>query len=59
MKKIFLYSLILFWWCLMFPSNSYTANINDCNTNSTSKSITINDKEIRFKLLDFINVKSM
>ena len=52
MKKILLCSVALFWWCLMFPSNSYIANFNDCNPSRNTFSFSINEKEIRFKLLD-------
>lgn len=51
MKKMFLFIVILFWWCLMFPSNSYTSYEH---TSKNNYSITINDKKIEFKLLNLL-----
>ena len=52
MKKILIYSMLLFWWCLMFPSNSYIADSSDVSTSSTIKPIIVGDKELRLKILD-------
>lgn len=49
MKKILLYSLLLFWWGLVFPTTSYIEN-NDY----TNYSFFINDNEIRFRILDLL-----
>ena len=37
----------------MFPSNSYTSNSVNEFSNLNTYSISINNNEIRFKLLDF------
>lgn len=54
MKKILFCSIALFWWCLMFPSNSYTTTYDDCNSYGDTCSFSVNDKEIRFKVLEFL-----
>ena len=53
MKKIFLYSLLLFWWCLFFPNNYCNTNINKDILNYDGYSFFINDNEIRFRFLNF------
>ena len=55
MKKILLYSLLLFWWCLMFPSNSYTSNYAYEDTNLDAYSFSINNKDLRFKFSTYFN----
>lgn len=57
MRKILLYSLLLFWWCLMFPSNSYTSNYAYENPDITY-SFSINNKEIRLKFLDLFTISN-
>lgn len=52
MRKIFLFIVILFWWCLMFPSSSYTAYNHAPSKDSYS--IMINDKKIEFKFFNFL-----
>ncbi len=67
MKKFLLYSLLLLWWCLLFPYDSCfkenfqepvavetTTSSSTFSTSSFSHNvIKIHDKEIRFKLLPF------
>ena len=54
MKKILFCSITLFWWCLMFPIDSYTSTCSDYISSNDNYSFSVNDKEIRFKLLDFL-----
>lgn len=52
MKKILLYSLLLFWWGLIFPTTSCVAD-----DDYTHYSFFINDNEIRFRFLDLFYLK--
>lgn len=54
MKKFLIYSLILFWWGLMFETNSYLTKSSSIQSSTNSYYLMINNKEIRFKVLDFL-----
>ena len=53
MKKFILYTLLLFWWCLLFPNSCYVNENIDSDVSASKYSFKINNKEIKLKFLDF------
>ena len=53
MKKIILYTLLLFWWCLLFPFDSCFEEPLDADISSNPTAIVLHGKEIRLGLFHF------
>ena len=54
MNKLLAYILLLFWWCLLFPSDSYLKAAPLSDIIDDPSAIIWGNKEIRFKLLEQI-----
>ena len=58
MKKILIYTLLLFWWCLLFPIDSCFDTLGNADISSNSSAIMIHGKEIRFGLWNLLSSDS-